>query len=157
MEMRKTAFASCLLVFLLKACGGGGAEPRPEILGVRLGVSKEEAHRRLRDLGRLEKEERKQQEVWGLAGDSPYSHLIVAYSKEEAAAVRFVTAVAKEGGRRIRYADVLDTGKAQRTRAGNSITYKMEVPGRDGTPAYTIRAIGDDPEHLKYYSVEVKE
>jgi hypothetical protein len=119
-------------------------------------MSKEEAHRRLRDLGRLEKEERKQQEVWGLAGDSPYSHLIVAYGKGDAA-VRYVTAVAKEGGRRIRYADVLDTGKAQQTRAGNSITYKMEVPGGDGKPAYTVRAIGDGPEHLKYYSIEVKE
>jgi hypothetical protein len=154
--MNRTAFTACLLLVLLKACDGAAPEPRPEILGLRLGMGKEEAHQRLRDLGRLEKEERKQQEVWALSADPAYSHLIVAFGKEDAA-IRFVTAVAKDGGRRVRFADVIDTGKAQHTRAGNSTTYKMEVSGRDGQPAYTIKAIGNDTEYLKYYSVEVKE
>ena len=88
--------------------------------------------------------------------DTAYSHLIVAYGKENPA-VRFVTAVAKDGGPRVRYADVVDTGKAQQTRAGNSTTYRMEVPARDGQPAYTVKAIGNDPERLKYYSVEINE
>ena len=65
--------------------------------------------------------------------DTAYSHLIVAYGKENPA-VRFVTAVAKDDGPRVRYADVVDTGKAQQTRAGNSTTYRMEVPARDGQP-----------------------
>ena len=154
-EMRRIAFASGLLVLLLKACGGP-PEPRPEILGVRLGVGKEEAHRRLRELGQLEKEERKQQEVWAINVDAPYSHLIVAYNKENPT-VRFVTAVAKDDGPRVRYADVIDTGKAQQTRAGNSTTYRMEVPARGGHPAYTVKVIGNDPGRLKYYSVEINE
>ena len=150
--MKKTVVTICCLLLLVAACSRA-VEPKPEILGVRLGMSREEAHARLQEIGKLEKEERKQQEVWKLAGDRPYSHLIVAYNKEFTA-VRFVTAVAKEEGRRVRYADVIDTAKAKRTQAGNSVTYTLEVQGRDGQPGYVVKAIGNDPDYLKYYSVE---
>ncbi len=142
----------CCLILLAAACGAG-SEPKPEILGVRLGMSREEAYVRLRNIGKLEKEERRQQEVWKLTGDSPYSHLIVAYNKEYTS-LRFITAVANEDGRRVRYDDVIDTNKARRTGAGNSITYTLEVPSRGNQPGYVVKAIGNDPQYLKYYSIE---
>ena len=70
-------------------------------------MSREEAHARLQKMGKLEKEERRQQEVWRLDGDPSYTHLMVAYDKEHAS-VRYVTAVANEQGRRVSYAEVMN-------------------------------------------------
>ena len=80
----------------------------------------------------------------------------MAYNKEFTA-VRFLTAVAKDQGRRVSYSDVIDTNKAKLMEAGNSRTYILEVPASGGRPGYLVRAIGSDPAHLKYYSVEIAE
>lgn len=141
------------MLTLLSACGGTAADAGPEILGVRLGMSKDEAHERLQKLGKLEKEERKQQEVWALQNDESYSHVILAYEKDYAA-VRFVTAVAKVGGRRVRYSDVMDVKEAEHAAAEPTHTYTKEVPAKDGRPSYVVKATGSDPDYLKYYSVE---
>ena len=146
----KRLVALFFLALLFGSCGRGG-ERGPEVLGVRLGASRAEAHERLQKLGALEKTESKQQEVWKLAGDAPYTHLIVGYNGEYTA-TRFVTGVAKEG--RVRYADVIDTGKAQRAQAGGSVTYTLEVAGGLGRPGYIVKAKGSDPTFLKYYSIK---
>lgn len=116
-------------------------------------MSREEAHTRLQELGKLEKEERSRQEVWRLDGDPSYTHLMVAYDKEHAS-VRYVTAVANEQGRRVPYADVvsLDGARLDSTQGGR--TYTQEIPGRDGRPGFVAKAIGTDPTYLKYYSVK---
>ena len=147
--------ALCCLTLILLACARSPAQTA-EILGVRLGMSREEAQKVLRQKGQLEKEERKQQEIWALENDDSYSHLIVAYNKDYTA-VRFVTAVAKENGRRVGYGDVIDTRKAKLMETANSHTYVLEVPAQDGRPGYLIRAIGSDPAYLKYYSIEAAE
>ncbi|HEX8291281.1 MAG TPA: hypothetical protein VF570_05985 [Pyrinomonadaceae bacterium] len=149
--MRRVVTVCCLL--LLGAACAGKAEPRPEILGVRLGMSREEAHARLQKMGKLEKQERKQQEVWRLEGDPSYSHLIVAYNREYTA-VRYVTAVAGEQGRRVAYADVIDPAAARMESTQASRNYTLETPARDRRPGFITRAIGTDPAYLKYYSVE---
>ena len=147
--------ALCAFVVLFGACraGADAAGPKPEVLGVRLGMSREEAHARLNDLGHLEKKESKQQEVWKLKDDATYTHLIVAYNKEYTS-LRFVTAVANEGGRRVRYGDVLDTAKARRAGAGATVTYTLEVPAAGAQPRFEVRLVGNDPNFLKYYTVE---
>ena len=148
----KTVFAVvCCLLALAAACAPKD-EPKPEILGVRLGMSREEAHARLQAIGRLEKEERRQQEVWRLNGDPSYTHLMVAYNKEFTS-VRYVTAVANEQGRRVPYAEVLNLGSARLESAQSSRTYWQELPERFGRPAFVAKAIGTDPTYLKYYSV----
>jgi hypothetical protein len=149
--MKKVFKVLCLL--LLAAACSRVPDPRPEILGVRLGMSREEAHARLRQIGQLEKEERKQQEVWRLSGEPSYSHLIVAYNKEYTS-VRYVTAVADEQGRRVRYADMIDTRRARAEITPASHTYTQEIPARAEQPAFIVKAIGTDPENLKYFSVE---
>ncbi len=151
--MMRIVVAICCLLLLATACATA-VEPKPEILGVRLGMSRVEAHARLRDIGTLEKEERKQQEVWRLAGDPNYSHLIVAYNKGYTA-VRYVTAVANEQGRRLRYADVIDPGRARLQSTQATRTYTQETPARDAQPGFVAKVIGDDPTYLKYYSVEL--
>ena len=149
----KKAAALCCLLLSVAACSKAAREPRPEILGVRLGMSRDEARARLQGIGQLEKEERRQQEVWRLNGDASYSHLIVAYDKGYTA-VRYVTAVANEQGRRVRYSDVIDRDRAREDVTPASRAYTQEVPARDGRPGFIVKAIGSDPESLKYYSVE---
>ena len=150
--MRLAITILCLLIITASCSQAGAPRPAPEILGVRLGAGRDETTRRLGEIGRLEKEERKQQEVWALHDHPSYSHLIVSYDKEYKG-VRFVTAVAKEGGRPVRYGEVLDTGKAQREQAGQNVTYTLTVQAQDGQPGYVVKAIGDSA-NLKYYSVE---
>ena len=108
--MRRLVTLCCLIV--LGAACSSPREPQPEILGVRLGMTRDEARARLQSIGQLEKEERRQQEVWRLADDPSYTHLIVAFDKGYTA-VRYVTAVANEQGRRVRYSDVVDTRLAR--------------------------------------------
>ena len=148
----KIAATICCLLLLAAACATP-VEPKPEILGVRLGMSREEARARLQNIGQLEKEERRQQEVWRLTNDPVYSHLMVAYNKEYTA-VRYVTAVANEQGRRVRYADVVDLKRAREDTTPASHAYTQEVPARPDQPGFVAKAIGTDPAYLKYYSVE---
>ena len=149
--MKRRFVAVCCLLLLSAACAGT-AEPKPEILGVRLGMSRDEAHARLQQIGKLEKQERKQQEVWRLEGDPNYSHLMVAYNREYTS-VRYVTAVANEHGR-VPYADVVNLDGARLESTQASRTYTQEIPARSDRPGFIARAIGTDPTHLKYYSVE---
>ena len=148
----KIVVTLCCLLMLAAACSTS-SEPKPEILGVRLGMSREEAHARLQKMGKLEKEERRQQEVWRLDGDPSYTHLMVAYDKEHAS-VRYVTAVANEQGRRVPYAEVMNLDGAHLESTPASRTYVQEFPERTGRPGFIAKAIGADPTYLKYYSVE---
>ena len=150
--MMKIAAIICCLLLLASACATK-VEPKPEILGVRLGMTREEAHARLKNIGQLEKEERRQQEVWRLTNDPGYTHLMVAYNKEYTS-VRYITAVANEGGRRLRYADVINLGSARAESTPASHTYTQDVSARDGQPGFVAKAIGNDATYLKYYSVE---
>ncbi len=143
----------CLLMTAASCSRAGAPQPTPEILGVRLGAGRGEATRRLGEMGRLEKEERKQQEVWRLEGDPSYSHLMVAYNKEYTS-VRYVTAVAGEQGRRVRYSDVVDVAQARKETTPASHAYTQEIPARADQPGFIAKAIGSDPTYLKYYSVE---
>lgn len=151
--MMKIFAAICCLLLLATACSTA-VEPKPEILGVRLGMSREEAHARLQDIGKFEKEERRQQEVWRLAGDPNYSHLMVAYNKGYTS-VRYVTAVANEQGSRLRYADVIDPARARLESTQATRTYTQEIPARAAQPGFVAKVIGDDPTYLKYFSVEL--
>lgn len=151
--IKRIAVFFCVIVASVAFPANSGPKPRPEILGVRLGISRDEAHKRLRALGRLEKEESRQQEVWALFRDSSYSHLLIGYSRERNA-VRFVTAVAKPGGRGVRYSDVLDMKRARSMGSTNYHKYVLEAPARGNEPAYTVIARGSDPKYLTYYSIE---
>lgn len=150
--MMKIAVTICCLLLFAPACAKR-VELKPEILGVRLGMTREEAHAHLRNIGQLEKEERRQQEVWRLTGDPGYTHLMVAYNKEYTS-VRYVTAVANEQGQRIRYADVMNLDGARLDSTAASRTYTRETPASANQPGFVAKAIGTDPTYLKYYSVE---
>jgi hypothetical protein len=129
------------------------AKTASDVLGIRVGMSKKDADNRLQKLGKLEKDERKQQQVWALTNDPHYSHLIVSFNKQFTE-VRFVTAKAKENGSKVSYNDVVDIKKAKQVGATNNYKYVQEVPARGKNPGYVITARGQDSKYLTYFSIE---
>ena len=126
-------------------------KPRPQIMGVALGMTRDAARARLQSLGKLEREERKRQEVWALK-DARISHLLVGYDNDYR--VRYVTAVARADGPRIRYDEVADLKSAERANTQGNLKFTWQIPARHGHFAYTIIARGRDPQYLESYSVK---
>jgi hypothetical protein len=114
-------------------------------------MSREAALARLKAIGRLEKEERKRQEVWAV-NDARVSHLLVGYDTEYR--VRYVTAIARAGGPRIRYQDVVDVKHAQKSNNQGNYKFTLEVDARRDRFAYVTIAHGRDPQYLESYSVK---
>jgi hypothetical protein len=144
------ALTVCLfLVFV--AAGVAAATPKSEIMGISLGMNRADARARLQSMGTLERETRKRQEVWAIK-DERISHLLVGYDPEMR--VRYVTAIARTGGPRIRYDEVADLKSAER--AQNQGNYKLtwQVAARSGHGAYLLIAHGHDPQFLESYSIK---
>lgn len=152
--MKKNFLLSALLLLIVLGCNSPKAESKADILGIRLDMNQENAHKRLREIGKLEKEERKQQEIWALNDDPHYSHLIVAFTSENPS-VRYITAKAREGGSRIRYSDVIDINKARRIGSAGNYKYIEEFPAEENRSQYSIIASGTDTDYLTYLSLKV--
>ena len=129
------------------------AEIKKDVLGLYIGMEREAAIKLLQKIGKKNHDERKQQEIWALSNNSQFSHVIIAFDKEYKK-VRFVTAKARENGKRVRYADVLDTRKAVQMGSGGNYNYVLEVPERSNQPGYKIIARGTDKNYLTYFAVE---
>jgi hypothetical protein len=127
------------------------AKGRPQIMGVELSMKREVALARLKTIGRLEKEERKRQEVWAI-NDPRISHLLVGYDTEYR--VRYITAIARSGGPRIRYQEVVDLKHAERSNIQGNYKYTLEAAARRGQLAYVTIVHGRDPQYLDSFSVK---
>lgn len=139
--------ASAFLPLLLAAaCATQVAHAARDLFGVRVEDTKAEVHAKLGAVGTLQREERKRQEVWELR-DPRFQGAIVGYDAEWR--VRFITAVAKEGGEPVRYADVLDVAKATHRVTGTTHNYRWQPRGSD----LVIIAIGNDAERLTYLTL----
>jgi hypothetical protein len=143
-----------LLCLITLACTNAPqTQSNSDILGIKIGMSKEDTIKRLNEIGKLDHEERKQQEIWTLNNDPHYSHLILAFDKEKQD-VRYITAKAREKGSRVRYSDVIDIKKAQQRSSANNYKYIEEVPATESTPGYTRIASGTDSNYLNYFSLK---
>ena len=89
----------------------GNDLPR-DVLGVRPGMSEEEARRRLYKVGREQIEERMKHGVWEVR-DSRIAHVGVRFDNKTRV-VRWVTAIArKDAKNRLRYSDIGDLKRAR--------------------------------------------
>jgi len=122
-------------------------------MGVGLDMKRDDARARLKSIGSLEKEERKRQEVWAIK-DARISHLLIGYDADYR--VRYVTAIARTNGPRIRYQEVADLKSAQRTVTQGNHKFTWEVERR-GQLAFILIARGRDPQYLDSYSVKKKD
>ena len=140
----------CLLLIVgVSATVVIAAPPKSEIMGISLGMSRADARTRLQSLGTLEREARKRQEVWAIK-DERISHLLVGYDKEMR--VRYVTALARNGGPRIRYDEVADLKSAERMQNQGNYKLTWQVAARSG--AFLLIAHGHDPQFLDSYSIK---
>src|ERR1041385_1418052 len=148
--MKRLASLSLLLVigFLVSAAT---ARPRPEIMGVSLDMSHDDARARLKSIGSLEKEDRKRQEVWALK-DPRISHLLVGYDADYR--VRYVTAIARTDGPKIRYQEIADLKSAKSSHGTGNHKFTWEIESRRGKESFIVIARGHDPKYLDSYSVK---
>jgi hypothetical protein len=137
--------------FAVSGLAVGAPKLRPEIMGVSLDMSRAEVQAHLKSIGQLEKEDRKRQEVWALK-DARVSHLLVGYDADYR--VRYVTAIARADGPRIRYQEIADLKTARRLSNQNNYRFTWEVEARSGHSGYFVIAHGRDPQYLESYSVK---
>jgi len=150
----RLSLSLCLLFavgILASAAPVSAGKPRPEIMGVALDMSRDAARARLQSIGSLEREERKLQEVWAVK-DARISHLLIGYDADYR--VRYVTAIARTDGPRIRYQELADLKSAQRAVAQGNHKFTWEIAARRGQMAYILIARGHDPQYLDSYSVK---
>ena len=148
--MRKLTSLLLLLVIGVLV-SAATARPRPQILGISLDMTRDDARARLTSIGSLEKEDRKRQEVWAVK-DPRISYLLVGYDADYR--VRYVTAIARADGPRIRYQEVADIKSAQSSNSAGNHKFTWEVESHRGTAAFIIIARGHDPKYLDSYSVK---
>jgi hypothetical protein len=148
---RIVTISSVLCVVVGVAAIFFAATPPPQIMGVSIGMDRADARARLQSLGTLERETRKRQEVWTVKDDR-VSHLLVGYDQE--LRVRYVTAIARTDGPRIRYEDVADLKSVQREENQGNYRLTWQISGRTGDVAYLLIAHGHDPQYLESYSVK---
>ena len=147
----RTIIIVCLLLTVGIWASAAPAKPRPEIMGGSLDMSRDAARARLESIGSLEREERKRQEVWAIK-DPRISHLLIGYDADYR--VRYVTAIARTDGPRIRYQEVAALKSAQRTVMQGNHKFTWEVEARRGHAAFILIARGHDPQYLDSYSVK---
>ena len=127
------------------------ARPRPDIMGISLEMSHDDARARLQSIGSLEKEDRKRQEVWAVK-DPRISHLLVGYDAENR--VRYVTAIARTDGPKIPYQEIADLKSAKSSHTPGNHKFTWEIEEHRGQFAYVLIARGHDPKYLDSYSVK---
>jgi len=152
--MKRLLSLSLLLVISVISVSAAPARPRPEIMGISLDMKRDAARARLQSLGKLEKEQRKRQEVWAVK-DARISHLLVGYDTDYR--VRYVTAIARTDGPRIRYQELADPKSAHHDITPGNHKFTWEITGRRGQSAFILIARGHDPQFLDSYSVKKKD
>jgi hypothetical protein len=130
-------------------------KPDRQILGLRLGMNREQAHTRLKEIGQFVRNESQKQEVWTVR-DPNYSHLLIGLAKDDK--LRYVTAVAREDkeAKPVPYQSIGDLKEARV--AGDPkiqvYNYQWHLPAEKGEPETLIIAIGRDPDKLSTYSLK---
>lgn len=148
-----TALCAALLLVVSSSVLADVKEPPPSILGISLGMKEAEARKLLDKLGRLQREERKRQEIWSLTSDPLYASLIIAFDKKQE--VRYVTVFTHEGAqKRVRYSELGDVKNARLERIGNNFKYTWDVASKGGEPRYLVVARGTDAQYLSSYSIK---
>ena len=147
-------FVCVAVPFAVLQCGGKTANaslPR-EIFGISPGMSKDDAVRHLKEIGKLSREEEKRQQVWSIKDDPSFGYLAVGYDRENQ--VQYVTAFTKpKDGQVKRFDEIGDLTAAKKEVAGPNHRYIWEVPPQNGNSEYSVVAQGDNADHLSMLTI----
>ena len=151
--MKKSITALFLFLVILDV-GAAAKNPRGDILGVRIGTSEETAHRRLRKIGRQQKEDKDsesegEQEVW-LLRDRRLDYLVLRFNREHK--LWHLTVVARQGSH-VLYSELGDIKNANHATDGRNHTYTWTVNKHGNQAGYVVVARGGDPSYLTSYSM----
>ncbi|MGI8836977.1 MAG: hypothetical protein ACR2H4_10120 [Pyrinomonadaceae bacterium] len=149
--MLRTFLLSTLV--LVTAAQAAPSKPTREVFGLRLGMSEESAHKRLRRIATQQKEEREEeegeQEVWILKKDARYNYLLTKFSREHR--LTLVTVVAHPSC--VRYSDLGETKNATVATDGTNYSYKWKIPAQGKEKPVLLIARGSNAEFLNSYSL----
>jgi hypothetical protein len=118
-----------------------------DLLGLTPGMSDREAEHRLEKIGVVVRGEGRPKQTWKL-DDPRYEYLVLRY--DEAWRIHWVTAFAREGGRRVRYRDLGDLSLA--THSGQHF-YSWTVAAHPAAGTWSVTARGGDPKYLESVSI----
>jgi hypothetical protein len=152
--MKKSITSALLLLLVILEVGAATRNPRSGMLGLRLGMREEAAHRRLRKIARQQKEEKDgeregEQEVW-LLRDHRLAYVIVGFDHQHQ--LWFMTAVVRQGSH-VLYSELADLKSASQATDGRNYTYTWKVNRSARQPGYVVVARGSDPNYLTSYSI----
>ena len=122
------------------------------ILGIELGMNKEDAENRLKEIGKFSRQEEKRQELWSLKDNSHFGYIALGYDRENQ--VRYVAAIANpKGGKLMRFDEIGDLSKAKKEVVGQFHRYVWEVPAKNETSQYSVTVYGQDKEFLSNFII----
>lgn len=143
-----------IVVLMTTQCAVRNSPALPnDIKGISIGMSKEDAQRRLEEIAAFESEGRKVGQLWKLKNDPHFSSVAVGYDKENR--IRFVTAFVEKTAtkEKIKFADVGDLTKARAEITEPHYRYIWEVPADGDKAARIVNIYGDNPEFVTMYSL----
>lgn len=149
-------FAVILLLFVLTECAfkknvSESALPK-DILGINVGLSKDEAEKRLNQIGQMQREEQNRQQVWLLKKDAHYGYLALGYGEDNR--VNYVAAIAKpKGGEPVFYKNIGDLSAAKREITGPNYRYTWTVSDEPDESDLYVIAQGKNAEFLSLLTI----
>ena len=155
LELRRHALSFLLLLLLVLPASSVSAKKRAsDLFGLKIGMSEEAVHKKLKKFATQQKEEKEkeeegEQEVWSLKKDDRFDYILTRFNREHR--LTLITVVARPN--RVRYSDVADTKAATVASDGRNYSYRWKVE-RDGRQsAYLLIARGSSSEFLTSYSL----
>lgn len=125
-----------------------------DVLGLKIGMTEEAVHKRLRKIATQREEEKErekegEQEVWILKRDDRFDYVLTRFNREHR--LTLITVVARPN--RVRYGDIAESRDATIASDGRNFSYKWKIE-RDGKrEGYLLIARGSSPDFLTSYSL----
>ena len=145
-----------VLLLSMTHCARKTADLPEDVLGIYIGMTQEEAQKRLEEIAVFESKTRKAGHLWKLKDNPRFSHLAIDYNKENK--IRFVTAFVDSATarERVRFTEVGDLTTAKAEISEPHYRYIWEVPAEGEKPACVVNIYGDNPEFVTMYSLADK-
>jgi hypothetical protein len=153
--MKSYAFSMSLLFIVLVTASPVSAKKRPrDVLGLKIGMTEEALHQRLKKIATQEKEEKEkeeegEQEVWSLKKDERFDYVLTRFNREHR--LMLITVVARPN--RVKYRDIGESKDATVASDGRNFSYRWKVEKEGSRQGYLLIARGSNPEFLTSYSL----
>jgi hypothetical protein len=151
---RKIILVNFLLLIFVAGIQAAPVKPAREVFGLRLGMTEEAVHKRMRKIATQQKEEREEEEggereFWILKKDPRYNYLLTKFSREH----RLILVTAVAHANRVRYSDLGETKDATVATDGMNYSYKWKIAAQGKERAILLIARGSNAEFLTSYSL----